>query len=99
MTYDMTWIAFGAVILAALIFGALVQFYFTPKTAYEWIITAVGASLGAWFVSEFTWSASNINVGPTWEGLLVIPAVIGGLVLGGLFEVVARAIEPTPTPA
>ena len=93
MTLDMTWLAFSAVIVAALILGAIVQVYFAPKTAWEWLITAVGAGLGAWFVSELTWAATNLNVGPTWEGLLVVPAVIGGLVLGAIFELVARTVE------
>jgi hypothetical protein len=99
MTFDMSWLAYSAIILGALVFGAVVQVYFTPKSAYEWLVTAIGAGIGAWFVSELTWSATNINVGPTWEGLLVIPAAIGGLVLGALFEVVARTVETAPTPA
>ena len=99
MTLDMTLIAFGAVILAALVLGVIVQLYFAPKTAYEWLITAVGAGLGAWFVSELTWSVTNMNVGPTWEGLLVVPAAIGGLVLGAVFELVARTVETSATPA
>lgn len=99
MTFDMTWLAYGTLILAALVLGAIVQMYFAPKTAYEWLITAVGAGLGAWFVSELTWSATNLNVGPTWEGILVIPAAIAGLVLGTIFEAVARGIESAPTAA
>jgi hypothetical protein len=99
MTFDMTLIAYAAVILAALVIGVLVQMYLSPKTPYEWAITGVGAALGAWFASELTWTQwfSSANLGPTWEGLLVIPAVIGGLVLGAVFEAVARAIEPAPT--
>ena len=98
MTLDMTWLAFAVVILASLLAGAVVQVFFTPTTAYEWLITAVGTVLGAWFVSELTWSNANLNIGPTWEGLLVVPAVIGGLALGTLFEIAARIVE-APTPA
>ena len=99
MTFDMTWLAYGVVILGALVFGALVQVFFTPKSAYEWLATAIGAGIGAWFVSELTWSATNLNVGPTWEGLLVVPAAIGGLLLGAFVEIVARTVETAPTPA
>ena len=99
MTLDMTWVAFSAVILAALALGVIVQVYFAPKTAYEWLITAIGASVGAWFVSELTWSNANLAFGPTWEGLLVVPAVIAGVVIGGLAEAAARVLETTATPA
>lgn len=96
MTLDMTLLAFAAVLLAALVFGVLVQMYFTPKTQYEWLIVAVGASVGAWLASELTWTQwfSGANLGPTWEGLLIIPAVIGGLIIGAVFELVARTVEP-----
>lgn len=99
MTFDMTWIAFGVVILAALVLGVLVQMYLQPKTPYEWLITAAGAGIGAWLASEITWAQWFTNVGPTWEGLAIIPAVIGGLILGAVFEFVARSVEPAPTPA
>lgn len=99
MTLDMTWLAFSALILAALVFGVIVQVYFDPKGAYEWLITAIGVGAGAWFVSELTWANTNFNVGPTWEGLLVIPAAIGGLVLGAVFEIAARTVETRATPA
>ena len=99
MTFDMTWLAFGVVILAALVLGVLVQMYLQPKTPYEWLITAVGAGVGAWLASEITWTQWFSSAGPTWEGLAIIPAVIGGLILGAVFMFVARAIEPSPTPA
>ena len=101
MTLDMTVLAFAVVMLAALLVGVLVQLYLEPKTSYEWLITAIGVSIGAWFASELTWTQwfSGTNFGPTWEGVLIIPAVIGGLVLGGIFEFVARTIETAPTAA
>ena len=94
MTFDMTWIAFGVVIIAALVLGVLVQMYLQPKTSYEWLITAVGAGVGAWLASEITWTTSFTSEGPVFEGLAVIPAVIGGLILGAVFLFVARAVEP-----
>jgi uncharacterized membrane protein YeaQ/YmgE (transglycosylase-associated protein family) len=97
MTFDMTWIAFGVVILVALVLGVLVQMYLQPKTSYEWLITAVGAGVGAWLASEINWSQWFSNVGPVWEGLAIIPAVIGGLILGAVFVFGARAIEPAQT--
>lgn len=102
MQFDMGFGAFSVVIVAALILGVLVQMYVRPKTAYEWLITAAGAGIGAWLASEIVWTnvfSGLTNLGPTWDGLLIVPAVIGGLALGAIFELVARAIEPAATPA
>lgn len=96
MTFDMTWIAWGVVILLALVVGVLVQMYMQPKTSYEWLVTGVGAILGAWLGSEIT-AFSTIT--PVWENLAIIPAVIGGVVGAAVFEFVARAVEPAPSPA
>jgi hypothetical protein len=101
MQLDMGLGAFAVVVVAALIFGVLVQLYFRPKTGYEWLIVGVGASIGAWLASELTWTqwfTGLTDLGPQFDGLLIIPAVIGGLVLGAVTEVVARAVE-SPSPA
>ena len=102
MQFDMGIGAFSVVIVAALIFGVLVQMYLKPKSAYEWLITAAGAGIGAWLASEIVWTnlfSGLTDLGPQWDGLLIIPAVIGGLVIGAVFELVARTVEPAATPA
>jgi hypothetical protein len=96
MQLDMGIGAFAIVVVAALLLGVLVQMYLKPKTGYEWLVVGVAAGVGAWFASEITWTqwfTGLTNLGPQFDGLLVIPAVIGGLVLGAITEVVARAIE------
>ena len=103
MQFDMGFGAFAVVIVAALILGALVQLYLKPKTPYEWLIAGVGVAVGAWLASEITWTqwfTGLTDLGPQFDGLLIIPAAIGGLVLGAIVEVVARAIEaPASTAA
>ena len=101
MQLDMGIGAFAIVVVAALILGVLVQMYLNPKTGYEWLIVGVGASVGAWFASEITWTqwfTGLTDLGPQVDGLLVIPAVIGGLLIGTVVEAVARAVE-SPSPA
>jgi hypothetical protein len=100
MQLDMGFGAFAIVIVAALVFGFLVQAYLKPKTPYEWIITGLGAVLGAWLASEITWRqyfTALTELGPEFDGLLIVPAVIGGLALGAIFEVVARVVEGPET--
>ena len=48
MQLDMGFGAFAVVIVAALVFGVLVQAFLKPKTPYEWIITGIGSVLGGW---------------------------------------------------
>lgn len=102
MQFDMGIGAFAIVILAAVVFGVAVQLYLRPKTGYEWLVAGAGAAVGAWLASEITWTqwfTGLTDMGPQWDGLLVIPAVIGGLVLGAIVEAVARAVEASPTTA
>jgi fluoride ion exporter CrcB/FEX len=96
MQLDMGIGAFAVVIVAALVLGFLVQMFLKPKTPYEWLITGVGAGVGGWLASEITWTqwfAGLTELGPQFDGLLIIPAVIGGLVIGAIFEGLARVVE------
>ena len=96
MQLDMGIGAFAIVVVAALILGVLVQMYLNPKTGYEWLIVGVGASVGAWFASEITWTqwfTGLTDLGPQVDGLLIIPAVIGGLLIGTIVEALARTVE------
>src|SRR5687767_15878129 len=93
MQLDMGIGAFAVVIVTALVIGFLVQMFLKPKTPYEWLITGVGAAVGGWLASEITWPqwfAGLTDLGPQIDGLLIIPAVIGVLVLGRVCACVAR---------
>ena len=100
MQLDMGIGAFAVVIVAALVVGFLAQAFLKPKTPYEWLITGVGAAVGGWLASEITWTqwfTGLTDLGPQFDGLLIVPAVIGGLVLGAIFEGVARVVEGPET--
>jgi len=100
MQLDMGIGAFAVVIVAALVVGFLAQAFLKPKTPYEWIITGFGAAVGGWLASEITWTGwftGLTDLGPQFDGLLIVPAVIGGLVLGAIFEGVARVVEGPET--
>lgn len=96
MQLDMGLGAFAVVIVAALVLGFLVQMFLKPKTPYEWLITGVGAAVGGWLASEITWTqwfTGLTDLGPQFDGLLIIPAVIGGIVIGAIVEGIARVVE------
>ncbi len=75
-------------IVGAIVFGVIAQFIGETRTGYEWLVDGVAAAIGALVASEFIvdWRA----VGPVWDGLALAPALLGGLVVGLVVEVVTR---------
>jgi uncharacterized membrane protein YeaQ/YmgE (transglycosylase-associated protein family) len=75
-------------IVGALVFGVLAQSVGETRSGYEWLVDAIAAGLGALVASEFIvgWQAFE----PVWDGLALIPAVVGGVVLGLIAEVATR---------
>ena len=75
-------------IVGALVFGVVAQFIGETRTGYEWLIDAIAAAIGALVASEFIvgWQAFE----PVWDGLALVPALIGGLVAGLVVEVATR---------
>ena len=75
-------------IVGSLLFGAAAQVIGEPRASFEWLGDAVAAGIGALVASEFitAWRAFE----PTWDGLALIPALAGGVVVGLIVEVVTR---------
>lgn len=75
-------------VVGALVFGVIAQLVGQTRTGFEWLIDAFAFGIGALVASEFViaWQ----TVGPVWEGLAIVPALIGGLVLGIVVEVATR---------
>jgi uncharacterized membrane protein YeaQ/YmgE (transglycosylase-associated protein family) len=78
----------AVLLVGALLFGVIAQFVGETRTGYEWLIDAVAVVLGALVASELIvgWRA----VEPVFDGLAIVPAVVGGLIVGLLVEVVTR---------
>jgi uncharacterized membrane protein YeaQ/YmgE (transglycosylase-associated protein family) len=76
------------VIVAALMFGAIAQLIGETRTGFEWLVDAIGFGIGAIVASEFITSWRTIE--PVWSGLAIVPALIGGLVVGLVFELATR---------
>ena len=75
-------------IVGALAFGVIVQLATEPSTGFEWLVDAIAAGVGALFASEvvIAWRA----VEPVWDGLALIPAILGGLVVGVIVDLATR---------
>ena len=82
------WGGWIVVLVAALVFGVAAQLIGETRTGYEWLVDGVAFALGAVIASEFVvgWRA----IEPVWEGLALLPAAGGGLVLGVLVEIATR---------
>ena len=74
----------------ALLFGVIAQFIGDVRTGYEWLFDFVAAALGAVIASEFVISLRTFE--PVWDGLAIVPAIIGGLVLGMVVELGIRSL-------
>jgi uncharacterized membrane protein YeaQ/YmgE (transglycosylase-associated protein family) len=80
--------------------GVISQYIGRTEIGYEWVFAAVGAIIGAWLGSEAFGTLSTW--GPALDGLYLLPALIGGVVVGGLVDVATRVVtggtylEPRP---
>jgi uncharacterized membrane protein YeaQ/YmgE (transglycosylase-associated protein family) len=77
-----------ALIVGALVIGVIAQFVGNIRTNYHWIIVSIAALVGGLICSEFVVDWTTFE--PVWEGLALVPALIGGLVFGIVADVVAR---------
>lgn len=77
-----------AIVLAAVLFGVIVQSIGEARAGMEWLADALAFGIGALVASEFivAWQA----VGPVWDGLALAPALLGGLIVGAIVEIATR---------
>jgi uncharacterized membrane protein YeaQ/YmgE (transglycosylase-associated protein family) len=78
----------AVLLIGALLFGVLAQFVGETRTGYEWLVDSIGAGVGAVVASEFIIGWRSVE--PVFDGLAIVPAVVGGLVLGLIVEVATR---------
>jgi len=72
----------------ALLFGVLAQLIGETRTGYEGLVDGIAAAVGALVASEFIISARTWE--PVWDGLALVPALIGGIVVGVVIELATR---------
>jgi uncharacterized membrane protein YeaQ/YmgE (transglycosylase-associated protein family) len=83
----MGFIAFAGIVVLALIAGFAVQMYDKRSLSYQWLIVAISGTFGAYFASENVPGATVPLLdgikdwGPTLDGMFVILAVVGGVIL------------------
>jgi uncharacterized membrane protein YeaQ/YmgE (transglycosylase-associated protein family) len=75
-------------IVGALVFGVVAQFIGEARTGYEWLVDAIAAGVGALIASEFIVGMRTFQ--PVWDGLALVPALVGALIVGVIFELATR---------
>lgn len=75
-------------VLGAMGFAMLLQYVGEVVVRYEWSLTALGALVGGWTGSELL--PGSMALGIEWDGMAVLPAIVGGLLVGGIVELAAR---------
>lgn len=75
-------------VLGALVIGVALQFIGEVRTGFEWAIAGIGAFVGGLVASE--WIVAWQAFGPVYDGIALVPAVAGGLVLGIAVDAIVR---------
>jgi uncharacterized membrane protein YeaQ/YmgE (transglycosylase-associated protein family) len=78
-------------VAGALVFGGIVQVIGEARTGYEWLVDAIAAGIGALIGSEFIIAMQAY--GPVWDGLALVPALVGGLIVGVIVELATRYVS------
>lgn len=92
-----------AVIVVAILVGIGVQYLMGGTISYEWLVVAVAGAAGAFLASEtlvtYSWFEGMKSWGPDTDGLLIVPAAIGGVILAFLGDLVVRLAIPQTSAA
>jgi hypothetical protein len=87
----MTALAATVLVIGGLLLGAVPQFIGEATIGYEWVFTAVAVVAGGWLGSEAFGALSTW--GWEFEGLFILPALLGGVVLGTIVDAVVRYVS------
>ena len=76
-------------IVGAIVIGVIAQLVGEVRLGWEWAATAAAALVGGYLGSEALGALST--VGPAFEGLYVVTAIVGGIVLGAAVDAILRS--------
>ena len=94
--------AFAVLVVVGLAAGFGVQYLSKARINFEWLIVAVAVVFGGYFASE-SFPGSNVfsgikDWGPSFDGMVIIPALIGAIILGVVADLGMRT-SPEIQPA
>jgi hypothetical protein len=77
-----------ALIVGGVLISVALQYIGDVTNGYGWSIAALGAIVGGWIGSEALTAVSDW--GPTWEGMVILPAIIGAIAVGFVVDAIVR---------
>jgi uncharacterized membrane protein YeaQ/YmgE (transglycosylase-associated protein family) len=81
-------------IVGAFLIGLVAQFLPQARSYYDWLIVGVAAGIGGFIGSELLGGLSAW--GPEYQGLYLLPALIGAVILAVIADSVERYVyHPT----
>ena len=83
---------FLLLVAGAVVLGTIAQYSGHAGSRWDWLITAIAAAIGGYVASE--WLGGVSTWGPEMDGLFVLPALIGAVIVGGLVEYGVRRLLP-----
>lgn len=90
----MTVLGWIIVVVASLIVGVVAQFLLKAESMpYRWALTAIATFIGAAVASELLFNGTT----PELEGMALWPAIVGGLVVGIVVDLVVVYISRQST--
>ena len=88
LSFDMGAVAITVLGVGAVALGLALQAVGDTRFGWEWAITAVAAFIGGVACSE--WIVGFQTFEPVWDGMAVVPAVGGLLVVGVVVDAIIR---------
>ncbi len=92
---------FLTIVALALVVSLGLRALVRQVASHEWIVLAIALAGGAYMGSEMITATTLVKIqdwGPQFDGLIIIPALLGALVLGLVAEIGLRT-EPSLAPA
>ncbi len=77
-------------VIGAIVLGLGTYLIGEVDSPYQWLVTGVAAFVGGFIASE--WIVGFRTFEPVWDGLALLPALAGGLIVGGVFDVGMRLL-------
>jgi uncharacterized membrane protein YeaQ/YmgE (transglycosylase-associated protein family) len=93
-TLELGYLGAALLALGSIVIGVLFYVIGDPQFSYEWIVTAIGAFVGALVASEFFIDLKGWD--PVYEGVALVPALVGALIGGGVVAGVTRFLTRNP---
>jgi hypothetical protein len=88
LTTDMGASAIVTLAVGSVVLGVVLHLIGDVEFGYEWVVTSVAAFAGGFIASE--WVISFRAAGPVWDGMAVVPAIVGALVAGIAVDALIR---------